>query len=149
MRYVLYETRNDFTTLKKEVTFIEDYIKLMQLRLTEHVQVIFEKPPHLNNVQLAPMLLLPFVENAFKHGISTIHPSYIYISINQNDRFLQIEIRNSVFAEKTGHLEESNGIGLINTQRRLNLLYPMKHELITECDKHTNEFLVKLKLLFP
>ncbi len=146
MRYVLYDTKPDMTTLQKEVTFVEDYIKLMQLRLTDQTQVIFDKPGQLKDIPLAPMLLLPFVENAFKHGISTIHPSYIYIGLHQSENVLQIEVRNSIFNEKADNLEESNGIGLINTQRRLNLLYPGKHELTVERNETANEFTVKLKL---
>jgi LytS/YehU family sensor histidine kinase len=147
MRYVLYDTKNDVTTLEKELLFIENYCKLMQLRLPEHVQVIFEKPAHIQNVEIAPMLLLPFVENAFKHGVSTVYPSYIYIGVLQLGKNLFIEVRNSNFAEKAGEMEESNGIGLNNTQRRLNLLYPGRHELKVDDNKTTKEFTVELKLL--
>lgn len=146
MRYVLYETGNDVTTLEREIAFIDDYIKLMNLRLNKQVQVIFDKPQTFNNIELAPMLFLPYVENAYKHGISLLHPSYIYIGIEQKDNVLEFEVRNSLFTEKADHLEESNGIGLINTKRRLNLLYPGKHKLKVVGDEGTREFLVKLKL---
>jgi LytS/YehU family sensor histidine kinase len=146
MRYVLYDTKNDETTLEKEVNFVEDYIKLMQLRLTDQVQIIFDKPNNLRNVKVVPMLFLPFIENAFKHGISSIHPSYIYIGIKQIGRTLNIEVRNSIFIEKAENLEESNGIGLINTQRRLDLIYPGKHQLKVESSQVANEFTVQLNL---
>ncbi len=146
MRYVLYETRNDTTTLTKEVAFVEDYLKLMQLRLTGNVQVIFDKPQNLKDVPVAPMLFLPFIENAFKHGISSVHPSYIYTGIQQDGDTLQIEVRNAIFDEKAEHLEESNGIGLMNTRRRLNLVYPDRHELQVKQDDKAAEFTVKLKL---
>jgi len=146
MRYVLYETKNDSTTLEKELQFIENYNKLMQLRLPDTVQIIFDRPPEVHNVEIAPMLFLPFVENAYKHGISTVYPSYIYIGVSQAAKTLVIEVRNSNFSEKTSDMEESNGIGLVNTQRRLNLLYPGKHKLSVKDIKEISEFIVQLKL---
>jgi two-component system LytT family sensor kinase len=146
MRYMLYETKNDLTTLEKELSFVEDYIKLMQLRISKDVDVIFDKQPNLKNVEVAPMLVLPFVENAFKHGISSVYPSYIYVGVYQMGDTLLIEVRNSVFDEKAENMEESNGIGLANTQRRLNLIYPDRHHLKVENNKTTREFTVILKL---
>lgn len=146
MRYVLYDTKHNLTTLSKEVAFVEDYLKLMQLRLTDEVQVIFEKPSVLKEVPVAPMLFLPFVENAFKHGISSKHPSYIYIGIIQTGQRLQIEVRNSLFEEQPANKEESNGIGLVNTRRRLDLVYPEKYELSTIADTVQREYRVNLKL---
>jgi two-component system LytT family sensor kinase len=147
MRYVIYDTRNDLTSLQKEIRFLEDYIELMKLRVNENVQVIFEKQAGINDYEVAPMLLLPFVENAFKHGISTIHPSYVYIDIRQSDQAVKIEIKNSVF-ESTAELEESNGIGLVNTKRRLDLLYPGKYSLKVTNDVALKEYTVTLSLDF-
>ena len=118
----------------------------MQLRLPDTVQIIFDRPPEVHNVEIAPMLFLPFVENAYKHGISTVYPSYIYIGVSQAAKTLVIEVRNSNFSEKTSDMEESNGIGLVNTQRRLNLLYPGKHKLSVKDIKEISEFIVQLKL---
>ena len=146
MRYMLYETRNDLTTLEKECAFVADYIKLMQLRVSKEVDVIFDKQANLRNMEVAPMLVLPFVENAFKHGISSVYPSYIYIGIYEVGDTLVIEVRNSVFDEKAANLEESNGIGLANTERRLNLIYPGKHQLKVDNNKTAGEFTVTLKL---
>ena len=147
MRYVIYDTKNDLTNLENEIKFAEDYIKLMKLRLSADVQIIFEKQAHMKNYEVAPMLLLPFIENAFKHGISTLHPSYVYIDIRQFDHTLKIEIKNSLFEERK-HLEESNGIGLANTKRRLDLLYPGKHTLNVENNGITKEYTVTLTLDF-
>ncbi|RYE20511.1 MAG: sensor histidine kinase, partial [Sphingobacteriaceae bacterium] len=146
MRYVLYETGNDTTTIEKEIAFIDDYIKLMNLRLNSRVQIIFDKPNTFKNAELAPMLFLPYVENAYKHGISLDHPSYIYIGLEQKNNVLEFEVRNSLFTEKADHLEQSNGIGLTNTKRRLDLLYPEKHDLQIFQDTSAQEFSVKLKL---
>lgn len=144
MRYVLYH--GGMTTLGKELEFVESYHKLMRLRIPADVQIIFEKPALVNEVPIAPMIILPFIENAYKHGISSIHPSFIYMSVSQTKDVIEIEVRNSSFGEKTGALEESSGIGLSNTRRRLNLLYPGKHTLIVDDDKANKEFSIHLKL---
>lgn len=148
MRYVIYETKNDLTTLEKEIQFAEDYIKLMKLRLTDDVQVIFEKQANMKNYEVAPMLFLPFIENAFKHGVSTVMPSYVYIDIRQLGNTLKIEIKNSLFDEKPGNLEDSSGIGLVNTKRRLDLLYPNKYHLTVDNDRTIMEYTVALTLDF-
>jgi two-component system LytT family sensor kinase len=147
MRYVIYDTKNDLTTLEHEVKFVDDYIKLMKLRLSGEVQIIFEKQSAMKNYEVAPMLMLPFVENAFKHGISSVHPSYVYIDIRQIEDTVKIEIKNSTFAARE-HLEESNGIGLVNTKRRLDLLYPGRYNLNVDNNETTKEFTVTLTLDF-
>jgi two-component system LytT family sensor kinase len=148
MRYVIYETKNDLTTLEKEIQFAEDYVKLMKLRLTDDVQVIFEKQANMKNYEVAPMLFLPFIENAFKHGISTVLPSYVYIDIRQLGNTLKIEIKNSLFDGKSENLEDSNGIGVANTKRRLDLLYPNKYRLTVDNDRAIMEYTVALTLDF-
>jgi two-component system LytT family sensor kinase len=146
MRYVIYETKNDLTDIEKEIKFIEDYITLMRLRLTENVQIIYEKQEGMRNYEIAPMLFLPFVENAFKHGISLINPSYIYIDISQSQNKLKVEVKNSLFEDKAQYLEESNGIGVVNTKRRLDLLYPEKHTLEIINDPNLKDYTVILTL---
>ncbi|AEI47147.1 sensor histidine kinase [Runella slithyformis] len=146
MRYVLYETKEGTVRLSQEIAFLEDYIQLMQLRLTDKVKVTFEKPATHQDVAIAPMLLLPFLENAFKHGVSATRSSEIFIGLTQSDQTLRVEVRNTLFTEKRVNLDESNGIGLVNTRRRLDLLYPGHYSLnITE---HTpnDEYLVELTL---
>lgn len=146
MRYVLYETQAGTTLLSKELEFLEDYIRLMQLRLTEKVSVHFEKPTALQEVSIAPMLFLPFVENAFKHGVSAIHTSAIAIAIQQENHSLKLEVRNTLLPEKRVILEESSGIGLVNTRRRLELLYPERFELEILEKTLQNEYCIVLKL---
>ncbi|GAB3891566.1 histidine kinase [Larkinella knui] len=146
MRYVLYETGNDTTMLSKEIDFVQDYIQLMQLRLTDKVTVTLEQPTPLRDVPVAPMLLLPFVENAFKHGVSAMMPSRISIIIHQEGSKLEMEVRNTIFPEKNQSLEVGSGIGLTNTRRRLDLLYPERYELSVIEDTPENEYLVHLNL---
>ncbi|MGV3587496.1 MAG: sensor histidine kinase [Adhaeribacter sp.] len=146
MRYVLYDTQTDSTLLSKELAFVQDYINLMKLRLTDKVQVNFEQPNPLTEVPIAPMLLLPFIENAFKYGVSTDAPSHIYIGIKQQQKHLEVEVRNTIFTQKRVTLDESNGIGLVNTRRRLDLLYPNKYSLIITEKTPTNEYVICLVL---
>lgn len=147
MRYVIYETKNDTTDLEKEIKLIEDYIKLMRLRLSENVQIIYEKPERMMNYEIAPMLFLPFVENAFKHGISSVNPSYIYIDISQIENKVKLEVKNSLFKEKAQHLEDSNGIGIANTKRRLDLLYPGRYTLEVFNDTKIEDYTIILTLV--
>ncbi|RIV19363.1 sensor histidine kinase [Fibrisoma montanum] len=146
MRYVLYETQAGTTMLSKEIAFVQDYMQLMQLRLTDKVAVTFEQPRPLHDVPIAPMLLLPFVENAFKHGVSSVYDSRIHIGIHQHGSELSMEVRNTIFPEKTPSLEVGSGIGLTNTRRRLDLLYPDKYVLAVEEKTPENEYAVHLKL---
>ena len=146
MRYVLYETQSGTTLLSKELSFVSDYIQLMQLRLTDKVTVTLKSPEPLHDQPIAPMLLLPFVENAFKHGVSAMHPSRIHIAIQQQQNKLLLDVHNTVFIEKAPSLETGNGIGLTNTRRRLDLLYPDHYAL--QINEHTpaGEYHVHLTL---
>lgn len=146
MRYVLYETQKDAVLLSQEIAFLQDYIELMKLRLTDKAKVTFEPPNPIKDVLIAPMLFLPFVENAFKHGVSVQQPSSIRIAIKQYHSTLLLEVQNSKFNEKRLVLDESNGIGLTNTQRRLDLLYPNQHSLLINEHTAENEYLVQLTL---
>jgi LytS/YehU family sensor histidine kinase len=147
MRYVLYDTASGHARLSQEVAFIQDYITLMQLRLTDRVQVVFEHPEPVREVLIAPMMLLPFVENAFKHGVAATAPSRIYIGLQQPaaDQ-LAIVVRNTFFPSAGTDLAGSNGIGLVNTRRRLDLLYPGHYTLQVNEKTPDNEFEVSLSL---
>jgi len=132
--------------LSQEIAFVKDYINLMQLRLTDAVKVNFETPDHLLDMPIAPMLLLPFLENAFKHGLSTTQQSHIDILIRQRSSELDITVRNSVMKDNNVSLDTNGGIGLVNTRRRLDLLYPDKYKLET-CELNAdNEYTVHLIL---
>ena len=144
MRYLLYETQNNTTLLSKEVNFVKDYIELMQLRMSEFTTVKFEEPAELTDHGIAPMLLLPFIENAFKHGVSTIYPSRIDIIIQQKEKQFIIDVNNSIFEDRTNAIDDG-GIGLTNTIRRLNLVYADRHTL-TYGRGNDNQFHVHLEL---
>ncbi len=146
MRYLLYETHQGQTQLSQEIAFVKDYISLMRLRLTDAVKVNIETPPHLLDMPMAPMLLLPFLENAFKHGVSTTQQSHIDILILQRGSELDITIKNSVMKDNSVSLDTSGGIGLANTRRRLELLYQAKYTLEICALNADNEYTVHLIL---
>lgn len=146
MRYLLYETPPGHTMLSQEIAFVKDYISLMQLRLTNAVQVNIEYPITLTDMPMAPMMFIPFLENAFKHGVSTTEQSHIGIRIVQRGTELDFSIKNSIMEEHNFSLETNNGIGLVNTRRRLDLLYPGRYKLEI-CERTSdNAYLVHLIL---
>jgi sensor histidine kinase YesM len=145
MRYILYETQHEQTLLSQEIAFVKDYISLMQLRLTSVAKLNFQSPEPLQDRPIAPMLFLPFIENAFKHGISATQASFIEIVFTQDGDTLQLTVRNSVIKDNSISLDHS-GIGLSNTRRRLDLLYPGKYTLSTNELTATNEYVVDLIL---
>lgn len=146
MRYLLYETQQERTLLSKEIAFIKDYISLMQLRLTELTEVTFKTPATLKDITIAPMLFLPFVENAFKHGVSATKPGKILINIEQNENLLELQVKNIVFEDHQIMADENKGIGLHNTIRRLDLMYPGKYNLDIEEKNPDQEYIVHLKI---
>ena len=127
MRYLLYETANDTTTLQKEVEFIESYVELMKLRVSEKVDIQINLPDHLPNKNLAPLLFTSFIENAFKHGVSYQKPSFIHIQLQADEKRLLLQVKNSQGAVSKD--EEASGIGLKNVKKRLELLFQENFQL--------------------
>jgi two-component system, LytTR family, sensor kinase len=146
MRYLLYETQQDQTMLSRELSFLKDYIDLMQLRLTDTVKLTLDVSPQLKDMPMAPMILLPFVENAFKHGISATEQSHIFIGLKQNDGLLEMLVKNSRMNSNSVRLDTNSGIGLPNTRRRLDLLYPGKYKLVIDDLTSSNEYSVQLTI---
>jgi len=130
MSYMLYESNAATVSLSTEITYLEEYITLNKLRYAdEEVIVQFNYPPQANGISIAPMLFIPFVENAFKHGLSIGQTATIVISmaVSGQNLFFTCENTNYSTLQKTGI--EKSGIGLENVKRRLELLYPGKHLL--------------------
>lgn len=147
MRYVLYETEKQHTFLTKEVDFIRDYIELMRLRLSGKVVLQIEIAEKVNEAEIAPMLLLPFIENCFKHGISSQQESSILVSLKVQENVLILETKNKIFKSAENTPEgNASGIGLSNTMRRLNLLYQDRHQLEISQNESSNEYHVFLTL---
>ncbi|GAA3783735.1 sensor histidine kinase [Flavobacterium ginsengiterrae] len=142
MRYLLYSTE-ERTTLLKEAEFMRDFISLMKLRANKKLTITTDIPEKIHDYPIVPMLLLPLVENAFKHGIHATDKSEIHISLKQKGSNLEFEVENTYF-EKTSITDEG-GIGLTNTKRRLHLIYPNKHTLIAGLAKN-GMYNVKLQI---
>ncbi len=137
MRYVLYQTQASQVLLSQEIQFMQDYVSLMQLRLTPNMRVEFAVPTPLDDRPIAPLLLLPFLENAFKYGVHTAQPAVIAIALTQTAGTLCVMVHNQVFApHRTGLADAASdtqrGIGLTNTRRRLELLYAGRYELLLD-----------------
>lgn len=143
MRYVLSDTRQHLVPLEKEIEFIQHYIDLQKVRLTDKIKINLAVIGDPEGQQIAPLLFIPFVENAFKYGISTREDSEINISIDIKPGEIEFKTDNRILAIETD-IEKKNGIGLKNTRRRLEILYADKHSL--EINRKDDHFYVHLKI---
>ncbi|MBU0474079.1 MAG: histidine kinase [Bacteroidetes bacterium] len=134
MRYIIYDCNVDKIELEKEIDMINNFIELQKLRFSDEddIKINFGIVGELQNQEIAPMLLVPFVENAFKHGISLKNMSPINIKLKIETETLIFSVRNNVNKLRYNRENEHSGIGLQNVKRRLELLYPNKHELLIE-----------------
>jgi two-component system LytT family sensor kinase len=146
MRYVLNEARNDLVPLEKEILFTTHYIELQKMRITDKTQVEFSVQGDPTGKQISPLLFLPFIENAFKYGVSTREYSPIYIGLDILDDSVRLEVRNNKHMGPMLKPAENTGIGINNTRRRLDLIYHHRYSLLTE--NMDSEYFVNLKILF-
>ena len=123
LRHMVYDNMETEVQMEDEVKFIESYIKLMKIRLPESVKVSFDASEAKNEAKIAPLILIPLVENAFKHGISPTRESFIGISLKADKEQIDFCIENSNHP-KTANDESGHGIGLTQVQKRLELTYP-------------------------
>ena len=144
MRYVLYEGNNKLTPLSREVQFLRNYVQLMSMRYTGNVSISLDAPEVLPDLSLPPLLLVIFVENAFKHGISYRTKSFVEISLQPHGDRLLFSCRNS--RPEIKHDENmKGGVGLSNVRRRLDLLSPADYTL----DIKETEDIYTVKLEIP
>jgi hypothetical protein len=127
MRYLLYETDTEKTTLIREVEFLESYINLMKLRFSEKVRITLRLPESLPEKTIPPFMFTSLVENAFKHGISYVDESFIDIDLTISKDRLQLTVKNSKADQYK--IKEYSGIGIENTRKRLALLFDNKFTL--------------------
>ncbi len=129
MRYMLYECNAPLVSLNKELDFIHNYLDLQRLRNININSINFETDIHHKNLEIAPLLFIPFIENAFKHG----DRNDIHIQLITNEKELDFSVQNRKKTQQPELKEQREGIGLQNIRRRLELLYPQKYDLnITE-----------------
>jgi two-component system, LytTR family, sensor kinase len=143
MRYMLYEAVNEKVELIKEVEHIANIIELQKLRFKEKDFVSFSIDGSINNIQIAPMLFLPFIENAFKHG-STNQAKAIKINLEVSPNKIHFTCENKIKELNETEINQPGGIGIKNIKRRLHLLYPELHEL--HIFEENNNYLVDLKI---
>lgn len=148
MRFLLEENNRDRIPLAKEVEHLENYISIQRLRIDESqgvdVKVNMRTPE--GDIFVAPMLLVPLVENAFKHGVSLQHSSWIYITLSATSTHLFFRVHNSLHMRPTLEAETARpGVGLDNVRKRLGLLYPDRHELAIQQSEH--DYFVSLSLV--
>lgn len=147
LNYMLYECSADTVSLEKEVRLVEDYIALEKIRYGDRLSVNFNNSGEINGVKIAPLMILPFVENAFKHGASEeLDDSWISIDLSKREENLTLKVENSksIQNEQDDRFEYKQGIGLKNVKRRLEILYPAAYSL--DIHESSESFLVVLKL---
>jgi LytS/YehU family sensor histidine kinase len=127
LRYQLYECNGEKIPIEKEIAYLKDYVALQQLRVSNNTEVRFECGIEVKNFSIEPLLLIPFVENSFKHlsHFDSGKHNEIQITISRNNGSLQFSVYNTT--EFTRHATGEGGIGLNNVKKRLDLLYPGKH----------------------
>lgn len=147
MRFMLHENNHDRIPLSSEIEYLHNYIALQRMRLdeTQNIEIRVNIQEAEREIYIAPMLLNPFIENAFKHGISFQNPSWIYITLTMDATRIYFKVHNSIHKTPIHDPEEGrSGIGLENVQKRLHLIYPDKHTL--EIQKSERDYFIALTL---
>ena len=127
LRYVLYEGARTSVPMQRDIAFMQDYLQLMRIRYAEGVRIKADFPANAPETEIPPMLFISFIENAFKHGISYKHESYIDISLSLGGHRICFTCNNSIH-RRQGNTHQG-GVGLTNIRQRLDLLYPGDYTL--------------------
>ena len=148
MRYMLYECNEKKVLLGKEINYLKNYLDLEKLRQGKNMTISFQHSGDPGNKEIAPLMFIPFLENSFKHGLShQIEQGYVNIKLQVNDNEVDFFIENSKPEKLPTPLtkgKKSGGIGLVNVQRRLNLLYPDQYQL--KIHDYPKSYAVNLKI---
>jgi len=146
LNYMLYDCNSTIVPLKKEISLINDYIELEKLRYGKKLDIEINVNNKIGDHQIAPLLLLPFIENSFKHGVSKkVSDKWIKINLSILENELLLNVINSKNSKHNENEQDyTEGIGLLNVKRRLDLLYENKYYL--EINESENEFEVNLQL---
>lgn len=143
MRYLLESSKTDKVSLKKELKFLEDYLSLEKIRLTNNTDIRFEVSGIASDVCVAPLLFIPLVENAFKHGLNRLKADgFAHFSLSVQGKDLFFEAKNSL--GKSLQNSPESGIGIANLRKRLQLIYPNNHLL--DIQKSNDEYKVVLHI---
>jgi two-component system, LytTR family, sensor kinase len=146
MRYLLYDSEHGNTRLSNEIDFMNNYIDLMKLRMSNKIDLKVEFPVDYEDINIPPLIFIPFIENAFKHGISYREKSFIEISMKRIGGSIFFRCANSMVKNREHEEPDHSGIGLENVTKRLNLLFPGMHDI--KINKSEKEFEVLLQINF-
>jgi sensor histidine kinase YesM len=144
MRYMLYEADEEKVSLEKEIEYLQSYADLQQQRFGKNMRLTVDFTKVDDNYKIEPMLLIPFVENAYKHGTGMIENAQIEIALKAEKNVLHFSVRNKFNGQSNEVKDKTSGIGLTNVTRRLNLLYGKDHSLLITKKDHW--FTVSLQL---
>lgn len=144
MRHAVESSKNDRIDIEKEISFLHDYIEIQQMRLPNIANIVVSYTINWdeNPAEIAPLILMTFIENAFKYGINTNENSFVEIALKIENQKLEFMCLNSIVTRT--QVEYGTGTGIENTQKRLELIYPQKHEL--QILENENEFRVHLSI---
>lgn len=145
MRYLLYESEKGDTKLSNEIAFMKNYIDLMKLRLSDKVTLEYSFPEIYKDISVPPLIFIPFIENAFKHGVSYRDKSFVNIRLEMHDDELRFRCVNSIYNNNKEQV--NSGIGLENVKKRLALLFPGSHELTIRRQEEVFEVLLVIHLI--
>lgn len=145
LRYMLYETDEEKVPLQKEIEYIHSYVDLQRQRFGKNLALVVDTASVNNHYEIEPMLLIPFVENAFKHGTGLIDKPQIDIALYTENTTLHFVVKNKYSDQYHDVKDKTSGIGLTNVKRRLNLLYGNQHSLSIE--KKNGWFITSLTLI--
>lgn len=146
MRHIIYESKDNFIPLSKEIEFVDNFIALQRIRVTENTLISYKKPDIVSSSYLAPLLFEPFIDNAFKHGLPGTENDYIAITFNIDDEWLFFDLQNN-YSLPESYDSKNSGIGITNVKHRLKHLYrPNEYQLLIKQDESTYSVQLKLKL---
>jgi len=149
LRYQLYECNTDRIDISRELAYIENYVALQQLRMEAGTDLQMKLPTDIGSFKIAPFLILPIVENAFKHISNFKNPSQNKLNISiytEQDSLFVVNVVNTYNPlDQTAHVQNSSGLGLQNFERRLALLYPGKHSITSKHNENTYETTLKIQ----
>jgi two-component system, LytTR family, sensor kinase len=145
LSYMLYDSRQEFIPVSKEMEYIHNYIELEKIRYGERLDVAVNCFDAVDQFTIPPLLILPLVENSFKHGVSNdVGNSWIRVDLSVKDDWLTVKIENSRVADQVNGHAVYKGIGMENVKKRLEIIYPDRHEF--KCMGEGQSFLTILKL---
>ncbi|MES2797891.1 MAG: sensor histidine kinase [Bacteroidota bacterium] len=146
LEYTLYDSKKENVALTDELKYIQNYLDLQKIRFGDKVDISINVYDNINHIQIPPLLILPIIENCFKHGVNnSIKNSWMRIDISTKVNEFTIKVENSIEEGAEDIKRPNGGLGLENVTRRLALIYPNKHEINTY--KEANSFLVVLKII--